>query len=317
MSGSWEEIADEIVPDGTGGSGLATGARRGGTLPSAMDEWASGDGFLSRPKAPRVVPCPQFGPRANLDEVLNGQVKSVAGQGDYYQVALSPLDWDSEYVSLVPRLKAVLEAEKFPRLSGVQLPELLFMDIETSGLSSSGPLFLIGCLWFERATEAPHLELLLARDFDEEGAAIAAFHRLARGKTLITFNGHSFDWPFIEGRSSRLGLQFSQPRGHMDLLFASRRAWRSKLPNCRLQTLESFICGRAREGDVPSSQIPATYERWRAGKAQERGAHLLAPVAHHNALDVLTMAELLCFLGENQTWRDRWSDQTTLAGNDR
>ena len=309
MSGSWEDIANEVVPDGTASSGLATGARRGASLPSSVDEWASGDGFLSRPKTPRVVPCPQIGSQAKLDEVLNGQVQSVVGHGDYYQIEIAPLDWDAEYASLASRLKAVLAAEKFPRLSGVQLPELLFMDIETTGLSSSGPLFLIGCLWFERGVETPHLELFLARDYDEEGAVLAAFHRRARGKTLITFNGHAFDWPFIEGRSSRLGLQFSQPRGHMDLLFASRRTWRSKLPNCRLQTLESFICGRAREGDVPSSRIPATYERWLEG----HGAHLLAPVAHHNALDVLTMAELLCFLGEGQTWRDRWSDQSTLG----
>ena len=57
------------------------------------------------------------------------------------------------------------------------------------------------------------------------------------------------------------------------------------MPNCRLQTLETFICGRVREGDVPSSHVPSTYAASLSQADPRARARTLAPVVHHNALD--------------------------------
>lgn len=190
----------------------------------------------------------------------------------------------------------------FPALSGARLEDLLFVDIETTGLSSAAPLFLVGALRLDGPQMQPQLELFLARDYPEERALLAAFHRLAAGRTLVTFNGKSFDWPYIEGRSVAHRLKFERPRAHLDMLHHARRQWKHSLPNCKLQTLELYLCGRTRIDDVPGSQIPRTYHEFVATHAASgAGAHLMAPILHHNALDILTLAELLCIAGEKDT----------------
>jgi uncharacterized protein YprB with RNaseH-like and TPR domain len=160
-------------------------------------------------------------------------------------------------------------------------------------------LFLVGALDFDNAEQQPQLQLFLARDYPEERALLAAFLRIAAGRTLVTFNGKSFDWPYIEGRGIGHRLKFERPRAHFDLLHYARRKWKHSLPNCKLQTLELYLCGRTRIDDVAGSQIPRVYHEFVATHARNgTGAHLLAPVVHHNALDILTMAELLCKAGE-------------------
>jgi uncharacterized protein YprB with RNaseH-like and TPR domain len=303
MSQSWEDIANEVAPADAAPAGLATGARRGGPLPNIAHD-SDGSLWLPTPETPRVVPCPKFPDTAPLDEVLDGMPIHSTLYGSYYHMARTPRDYDSTYQELTERMKGVLAGERFPALSGLALSQLLFLDIETLGLSSDNPLFLIGLLWFD-AEQQPKLDLLLARNFEEERAVLVAYHARARGKTLVTFNGKRFDWPYIEGRTRRHDLKYQAPDGHLDVLHLARRTWRNKVPNCRLQTLETFICGRARVDDIGSSRIPDTYERWLERQSTlGRGAPLLAPIVHHNALDVLTMAELLCFASEKRTWKD-------------
>jgi uncharacterized protein YprB with RNaseH-like and TPR domain len=303
MSQSWEDIANEVVPADAASGGLATGARRGPSI-AALPHESSGSLWLPTPDVPRVVPCRRFPDSASLAQVLEGFPVQSTLHGSYYHMARTALDYDEVYATLPGRLQSVLERERFPELSGGALSQLLFMDIETTGLSSGTPLFLIGMLWFDVQKQAK-LDLLLARNYDEEEAVLAAYHARARGKILITFNGKRFDWPFIEGRSRRFGLKFEAPKAHLDVLHLARRTWKNKVPNCRLQTLETFICGRARVDDIGSSHIPATYETWLERQSTlGRGATLLGPIVHHNALDVLTMAELLCFASEKRTWKD-------------
>jgi uncharacterized protein YprB with RNaseH-like and TPR domain len=188
-------------------------------------------------------------------------------------------------------------------LDGLGTNDLLFVDIETTGLSASEPLFLIGTLRF--VDEEARLQLYLARDLNEEKAVLTAFGRATRGKTLITFNGKSFDWPFIESRATRNLVKLTPPASHFDMLFAARRRYRSELPNCRLQTLEMGICKRGRKGDIPSSRIPERYYDYlEMNQTSGQGAAMLAPILFHNALDVLTMAELLCCMAEQAPPRE-------------
>jgi uncharacterized protein YprB with RNaseH-like and TPR domain len=115
----------------------------------------------------------------------------------------------------------------------------------------------------------------------------------------VTFNGKSFDWPYIEGRARGHRLGVSAPRAHFDMLHHARRTWKHSLPNCKLQTLELYLCGRTRIDDVPGSQIPRAYHEFVATHAEDgTGAHLMAPILHHNALDILTLSELVCIAGE-------------------
>ncbi|HEX7078635.1 MAG TPA: ribonuclease H-like domain-containing protein [Candidatus Eisenbacteria bacterium] len=163
---------------------------------------------------------------------------------------------------------------------------LLYLDIETCGLSAA-PVFLVG-LGFVVDRNVVFRQLF-ARDYAEERALLAEVARVARDfDALVTFNGKTFDAPFLRDRAIHHRVAFELPHPHLDLLWMARRRWKEYLPNCRLQTLEWRILRRRRGGDVDGSEIPGLYHDY-----VKRGEpHRLVPVFHHNLLDVVAMVEL-------------------------
>ncbi len=171
------------------------------------------------------------------------------------------------------------------RLLGLE--RALFLDLETCGLSSS-PVFLAGTMHWNG--EDFVLRQYFARHYGEEAALLAAVAEQARGfDVLVTFNGKSYDAPFLAARSLSHGVEMRLPRHHLDLLHHARRRWRLELPDCRLTTLELRVCRRRRTGDVPGDQIPGLYHDY----VRNGDPWRLVPVFHHNLLDVTTMADVL------------------------
>ena len=169
----------------------------------------------------------------------------------------------------------------------VEPQDVIFMDLESTGLAGT-PLFLIGTMTWEGAGLV--VRQFFARDYSEEAAVISHFLRAARGKKLlVSFNGKAFDVPYIRVRAAATGLPFRLDADHLDLLHVCRRTWRDALPDCRLQTLESRVCGRVRHSDIPGSEIPEAYHQYvRTGNAVE-----MLEVLEHNRQDLLTLAELM------------------------
>ncbi len=193
---------------------------------------------------------------------------------------------------LVPNLRSLPDLA-----AGVDPPErglfrrfghrrLLYLDIETCGLSGA-PVFLVG-LGFVVDRNIVFRQLF-ARNYAEEKALLAEVARTAREfDALVTFNGKTFDAPFLRDRAVHHRVPFALPHPHLDLLWLARRRWRGHLPNCKLQTLEWRILRRRRGGDVDGSEIPRLYHDY-----VKRGEpHRLVPVFHHNLLDVVAMVEL-------------------------
>ena len=182
-----------------------------------------------------------------------------------------------------------------PELAAVAaagLERALFLDLETGGLAAS-PVFLAGTMHWNGTDFV--VRQYFARHYGEEAALIEGVCEQARAfDFLVTFNGKTYDVPFLQNRAVIHGVTVRLPAGHLDILHASRRRWRHVFTDCRLQTLERHVCRRRRAGDVPSDEVPALYHDF----VRHGEAYRLVPVFHHNMLDVITMAEILRALCE-------------------
>ncbi|BDZ68384.1 ribonuclease H-like domain-containing protein [Methanobacterium ferruginis] len=174
-------------------------------------------------------------------------------------------------------------------LSGAE--NLLFMDIETLGLKEV-PLILIGVA--EASENSLTINQYLMRDLKEEKAVLDGFisHQKTADHVYVTFNGRSFDVPFIRSRMRYHGLEKRINSQHLDLLHFSRRQWKDQLPNCKLQTLEKYLFDLERYDDVPSSLVPDFYLTYL--KTGNIGP--LVPIIEHNREDVVTLAKILSLL---------------------
>ena len=244
---------------------------------------------------------------------------SVLGTGSQFEVENSsgkhlrlrrPLEtfWPQSSAHLVGRPSPTIREDQHDELRACSqaLPDgLIFLDLETCGFAGS-MVFLVGLL--RMCGGRWTLDQLLAHNYAEERAVLETlWQTAAEHRVLITFNGKSFDWPMVHDRSTRhlIGVnhgELSQTHGsrfdpqsarpqlmHCDLLHHARRRWRGHLPNCRLQTLERYVCGRRRAGDIHGAEIPAAYHHYvRTGEDRQ-----MRSVLHHNALDLVTLLELL------------------------
>jgi len=181
------------------------------------------------------------------------------------------------------------------QLETAGLEDLLFLDIETTGLSGAGAcVFLVAIA----AVRGDRLELrqYLAGSPAEEGALVEALltdSGLTEGRrpVLVTYNGRGFDAPMLDARATmhrrRAGFD-ALP--HLDLLPVARTLYRGTLQSLRLKYVESSIVGVTRpSADVDGAEVPAWYFRFlRSGDLR-----FIDPIASHNLIDVYSLAGLL------------------------
>lgn len=163
-----------------------------------------------------------------------------------------------------------------------------FLDIETTGLSPTTYLFLIGLMYLRGGKFV--IEQVFARNYAEE-AAVLGYTRntLAGFDSLVTYNGIRFDIPFIETRLAVARGGRLDPIGSVDLLYAARKVFRGVLPNNRLGTVERHLRGIERTGDIPGRHIPAAYHDY----VRTNDARAMKNVLYHNRMDLFTMAVLI------------------------
>ena len=186
---------------------------------------------------------------------------------------------------------------RLPHVDGLNYEDyfgLHFLDIETTGLfGAEQPLFLIGLL--KVVEQGLVCTQLLAKNPDEEPAALLQLLSYIRdGSAVMTFNGDSFDLPFIEKRMSYCNIALPEIVS-VDLLKPARRRYKDKLASCSLQSLERNILGLSewnREEDIPGGRIPKVY--WDYVNTSEYS--LLLPIIKHNIMDLISTARLWAIL---------------------
>nr|WP_303737668.1 ribonuclease H-like domain-containing protein [Methanobrevibacter millerae] len=162
-----------------------------------------------------------------------------------------------------------------------------FMDIETLGLSNV-PIILIGVAEIKGNNIISSQYFL--RDLDEEIAVLKGyFSHLDEDSVHVTFNGKTFDVPYIKNRLNYHRIDVDFDLAHLDLMYFAKYIWRDELPNCQLQTIEKYKFGLERVDDVPGQYIPGYYNTY----LSERNIGPMIPIIEHNRQDIVSLADFL------------------------
>ena len=167
-----------------------------------------------------------------------------------------------------------------------------FLDIETTGFSArTCPVYLIGCLipqgetglFVQWLAEAPEEEAAIL----EESAAHLAGYR------LITFNGDTFDLPFLAQRAAQHALSADAWQGDSLDLYRCFRPLKTllRLPDQKQKTLEAFL-GLSREDALSGGELIPLWQRYITRPDPETARLFLL----HNEEDVLALPRLLPLL---------------------
>jgi uncharacterized protein len=167
-------------------------------------------------------------------------------------------------------------------------PNPIVLDLETTGLSrGAGTLaFLAGIGRFE-GTSLVVEQLVLGSPGVERAFLLALLERIRDADPLITFNGRCFDLPLLRTRFVLARLRLPIPPD-FDVRWPARRAFKDRIPNGRLRTLEEHVLGRRRHDDLPGHLAPVAFRTYLA----TGDARPLVRVADHNRADVVATAEL-------------------------
>lgn len=230
----------------------------------------------------------------NLKNKGYDTIESLKNHDKYCDIASSFLDKidDLSFAEIIE----ILDCNKYTKkcrnnvLKSISLTDrenFKFMDIETLGLSNV-PIILIG------VAELRHDKIIstqyFLREIYEEPAVIEAYlSHLDDDSVHVTFNGKSFDVPFIKNRClyNRVDANLDLP--HLDLMYFAKNLWKGRLPNCQLQTIEKELFGIEREGDVPGQYIPDYYNTY----LNEKNIGPIVPIIEHNRQDIVSLASFL------------------------
>jgi uncharacterized protein YprB with RNaseH-like and TPR domain len=169
--------------------------------------------------------------------------------------------------------------------------DFAIIDIETLGLSER-PIILLGIA--KPYKDKVCTSQFLLRDIpDEPGAIWALISELEPKLSLITYNGRSFDIPYIKQRLAYYGLDSPLDNPHFDLLHFTRRALKPKLSDCRLDTVERYM-GIKRDINIPGALVPHFYDTY----LRTKNVGPLVPIVEHNKQDLLTLGTLFSKLYE-------------------
>lgn len=206
------------------------------------------------------------------------------------------IEYDLSYLhgnKMLGDLKSALEQWKHFNgehpLAPHESNKLLFFDTETTGLKGAGTLiFLLG--FIEQRENNFTLTQYVLPGPDHEAAFLYASNLWKEEKTLITYNGKSFDLPQVETRWTMNRQLLPQLLTHhqIDLLHGARRVWKTEYDTFKLTAIEEKELHFFREGDIPGHLAPIIYQD--AVKSGRIDA--LMKVLLHNEWDILSLVAL-------------------------
>jgi RNase H-like protein len=150
------------------------------------------------------------------------------------------------------------------------------------------------------------LEQYLAEESDSEAAALQVLGtRLESASVVATFARGPCAWKHVQARAEACGVDlfaegWEVPAGrvragrliHLDLQAECRRRWPGRVRRPRLETVEARVLGFRRSGRTPRADVSRTFGEFLSSADPSHRMEAL----RHNALDLLTMARIVCLL---------------------
>lgn len=171
--------------------------------------------------------------------------------------------------------------------------ELLFLDIETTGLSAqTSQLYLIGCAFFEKGSW--QMIQWFADKTGEEDRLLESFFAFSKQyRALIHFNGNTFDLPYLlhKCKQHNLPYDFSHMQGIDLYKRISPYKFFLKLPNVKQKTLEHFL-GINRIDKYSGKELISIYHQYLKSASLDSEQEIL----QHNQDDIQGMLEILPIL---------------------
>lgn len=195
--------------------------------------------------------------------------------------------------------------------AGYEPDDLFFFDTETTGLGggTGNTIFLLG-----HASVSGSNIILKQHILPHPGAEIPLYQSFLENvdyRTLVTYNGKSFDWPQVKTRHTLIREHVPKlpPFGHFDLYHAAKRIWKHKLENIKLSTVEKEILEIERKDDIPGFLAPMIYFDF----VERKNPEGMFGILKHNELDILSLITLythlsyqLLGLDANQTKKETY-----------
>lgn len=168
----------------------------------------------------------------------------------------------------------------------------VYLDIETTGLTSDSQIWLIGML-FKKSNE---LILLFAHGPDEEKSILEKYLKIVpkiKGK-ILTFSGHDFDENFIKERLKFYKLWKKSPRPFfIDVLTVIRDTVYIPVSN-NLKDMASWMGYHFKHPDLSGAVMPRLYMEYLITQDEE----LLENLKEYNEDDIRSLAHVVDFLKE-------------------
>jgi uncharacterized protein len=189
--------------------------------------------------------------------------------------------------------------------------QLFFFDTETTGLGGGvgNSIFILG-----HASLSENEIILTQHILPNPGAEIPLYYSFLNEvdyRTLVTYNGKSFDWPQVKTRHTLIRDHVPKlPEfGHFDLYHSAKRMWKHRLERMKLSIVEKEVLGVNRIDDVPGFLAPMIYFDFVERKEPEG----MLKILKHNEIDILSLITLYSHLSfqilevdRNQTMQEKY-----------
>ncbi len=196
-----------------------------------------------------------------------------------------------DVISIDPGLLRVL-LPVLPRSACLPLNNLIFFDLETTGLSGGAGtyVFMAGFLKVEHE-KIKTVQYFLNNLSSEKLFLMKIRDCLEPGSVLVSYNGKSFDYNILKNRFILNGMELAdRAPTHLDLLYTTRRMWKGLYPDFSLRTVEKWALKFERAGDIPGYMVPDIYFQYLRGRDVTED---LCGVFTHNRNDIVSLAAVL------------------------